>query len=100
MRPCGSAATWLPGGIDSNGCGTVSRLITEPTDPHEQRRVAFAALRDLLMRMSARQPLVLYIDDGQWGDDDSAALLAEVFRAPYAPPALLVVTYRAKMGSG
>jgi serine/threonine protein kinase len=73
---------------------TASRLITEPTDPHEQRRVAFAALRDLLMRMSARQPLVLYIDDGQWGDDDSAALLAEVFRAPHAPPALLVVTYR------
>jgi serine/threonine protein kinase/tetratricopeptide (TPR) repeat protein len=66
----------------------------EPTDPHEQRRVAFAALRDLLMRVSAQQPLVLYIDDGQWGDDDSAALLAEVFRVPYAPPALLVVTYR------
>jgi serine/threonine protein kinase len=68
--------------------------LVEPTDPHAQRRVAFAALRDLLMRMSAQQPLVMYIDDGQWGDDDSAALLAEVFRAPYAPPALLVVTYR------
>jgi serine/threonine protein kinase len=73
---------------------TAPRRLVEPTDPHEQRRVAFAALRELLVRLSARRPLVLHVDDGQWGDDDSAALLTEVFRAPYAPPALLIVNYR------
>ena len=84
-------------GVDAIADSPVDR--TETLDPQNLRQRVFAALRELFTRLTARAPVVLVIDDMQWADADSIALLSSLLQPPQAPPLLLVATSRARTGA-
>jgi hypothetical protein len=61
---------------------------------HGMRGRAAQALRATLCRIARTRPVVLVLDDLQWGDDDSAPFLSELAQASEVPGLLIAATYR------
>jgi len=72
---------------------TARRRDTEG-DPLLLRRRVFRAIKDMLIRICERTPLVVVIDDLQWSDVDSARLLEAILAPPMAPSVLVIGVYR------
>jgi tetratricopeptide (TPR) repeat protein len=62
--------------------------------PYELRSRIFQAFRELLVEISEHEALVLAIDDVQWADGDTLALLTELLSPPMPPKLLLLCTRR------
>jgi serine/threonine protein kinase len=63
-------------------------------DAKELRNRAFVAFSELLVRVARIRPLVIFIDDLQWADRDSFALLRALMQQPGAAALLLILTCR------
>jgi hypothetical protein len=72
------------------------RRAADLRDPFQVRSRAFGALREMLGRLGDRRPVVIFLDDIQWGDADSAGLIAELVAPPDPPPALFILCFRAE----
>lgn len=74
--------------------GVAPVLDDDAADPVQLRQRAFAAFRDLLGRVAARQPIVMDIDDCQWADADSVRWLDDLLRAPSSSSLLILIAFR------
>ncbi len=63
-------------------------------DVQERQRRAFHGLRELLGKIADRHPLVVFIDDLQWGDAASAAVLRRILTGTDAPNLFLLGAFR------
>ncbi len=72
------------------------RRAHDEVEPHELRRRAFVAMKDLLGNIARNYRLVVHIDDLQWCDADSVQLLEALF-APPSLPWMLLCTYRTEL---
>ncbi len=62
-----------------------ARPSSDVPDPQEQRRRAIEGLGGLLRRLSKDREVIVFIDDLQWGDRDSATVVARLLEVQDAP---------------
>lgn len=62
----------------------------------EARRLAFKAFSELLARIGDIHPLILYIDDIQWGDSDSVEAIRELVCSETPARILMIASHRSE----
>jgi hypothetical protein len=65
-----------------------------PIDEAELRRRAFVAMCDLFRNISERHPLVIPLDDMQWGTAAGSRVMNDFFEGPDAPRCLIIFGHR------
>lgn len=70
-----------------------------PEEAQEVRQEATRAFSELLKRIGHRYPLVLWIDDLQWDDADSAVVLSAIIQQASAGRLLLIVSFRSEQAN-
>lgn len=68
-------------------------------EPAVVRDLTFQSLRELFRRLSTHCPTVLILDDLQWADGESLALLDELLRPPDPPPMVVIMLSRPGRGT-
>jgi predicted ATPase len=63
------------------------------------RELAFGELAALVATLARKRPLVVFLDDVQWLDDDGLAVLERAFLPPSGAPCLFVGTLRTSASS-
>ncbi|MCB9673494.1 MAG: protein kinase [Alphaproteobacteria bacterium] len=74
--------------------------LTEPADLHRLdppalRQRAFEGLFELLRELARTVPVLVFIDDVQWGDPESAGVLGEILRFATDIPVFVLLAYQA-----
>ena len=63
-------------------------------DPQVVRQIGMDAFAKVLSGIAGRRPLVVWIDDVQWSDDESAAVLARFLHSGRDARGLVLLSYR------
>ncbi len=69
-------------------------------DPARRRRRTFDAIKRLMLRESARQPLLLVFEDAHWVDSETQALLETIADSLPVAQVLVLVTFRPEYQHG
>jgi tetratricopeptide (TPR) repeat protein len=93
-RNVGALARLFPVLLSVPAVAMAPLLLRGDVMPQEARRRGVVALRELLGRIGEHRPLVVNIDDLQWSDLDSLAVLESVLHDIDAPPLLLICSFR------
>jgi predicted ATPase/DNA-binding NarL/FixJ family response regulator len=70
------------------------QLADLPPDAEQEQRRRVQALVQIFLRLAARQPLIISIEDLHWSDEASLDLLLALARSVPEQPMLLLLTYR------
>ncbi|MCC6511225.1 MAG: protein kinase [Pirellulaceae bacterium] len=97
----GSLTTTRPTNPAVPGPESIPASTTAPdSDPVLLRRRAFDALRELLFALAEKSPVVIFIDDLQWGDVPGANVLADLLASARRAKLLLILAFRDEQTSG
>ena len=82
---------WLMGPSHAEKIGKLQAI-----SPQVWKDQTFAGVTKTLLAISARKPVILFIDDLHWADSASLALIHYIARATRTEKILLVATYRSE----
>jgi KaiC/GvpD/RAD55 family RecA-like ATPase len=82
---------WLKGPVRTGLSGGI-----ESYSPDAWKDLTFAAVKKALVSISARKPTVLFLDDVQWADSASLALLHYISRSMASEKVLVLATFRSE----